>query len=234
MKKIIILLLIITLLFTACDKPAKITNVDEPKQEIKQEEKAEATPTPKPTEEPTPAPTPEPQPLPMKVAVVLCRDGYADMEFHPVMDALVAAGYEAVIVSDEIGVANGFNETMDVEATFNDFVGSDLRGIVLIGGSDSLWENTDLHRLLNEVHALDRVTAGICLNSVTLAKAGIIKEGGSACWANHDTMTDPVMADLGIDDSGKLVTVDGNVITGSGPPASEEFAQEIVNALGAL
>ena len=181
--------------------------------------------------------SPEPTPaslLPNKVAVVVCRDGYAPSEFHPVMDALAAAGYEAVITSDELGKADGSDETAEITATFNDFEGSDLRGIVVIGGSDSLWDNADLHRLLCEVDDLGRVTAGICLNAVTLAKAGVIKEGDEACWANHPTMTDPVMADLGVIDSGKLVTVSGNVITGNGPPASERFATEIVNALDAM
>ncbi|MCK5128939.1 MAG: DJ-1/PfpI family protein [Clostridiales bacterium] len=235
MKKMVILLLIIMLIFTACGKPAT-KDTSSPKQETKVEAKQEEkiTSTKAPTEAPTEAPTPEPIPLPTTVAVVVCRDGYAPSEFHPVMDALAAAGYDIVLVSDEMGDADGFSEKIAVEKTFEDFEGTDLLGIVLIGGSDSLWENTELHRLLNEVHELDRVTAGICLNSVTLAKAGIIKEGQEACWANHDTMTDPVMADLGVEDSGQLVTVDGNVITGNGPPASDEFAAEIVTALDAL
>lgn len=210
MKKIFVLMIAALFILSACNTPSQNAS-----------------------KEPSPTSTPEAV-LPNKVAVVVCRDSYAASEFHPVLDALDAAGYEAVITSDKLGKADGYDETAEIAATFNDFKGNDLRGIVIIGGSDSLWDNADLHRLLREVNDLGRVTAGICLNAVTLAKAGVIEEGEKACWANHPTMTDPVMAELGVIDSGKLVTVSGNVITGNGPPASEQFAAEIVDALDAM
>lgn len=150
------------------------------------------------------------------------------------MAALAEAGYEVVITSDELGKANGIDEKSEITATFSDFKGSDLRGIVVIGGSFSLWENAELHRLLREVNDLGRVTGGICLNAITLAKAGVIEAGDKACWANHPTITDPVMTELGIIDSGELVTVSGNAITGNGPPASVEFATQVVQALDAM
>lgn len=225
MKKIMLLVVAAVFIFSACDAAPQEVSGPEQKQET-------AATTVKPTIEPSPEPTPEP--LPNKVAVVVCSDIYAAEEFHPVMDALVAAGYETVITSDKLGKSNGGNETVDIAATFSDFKGSDLKGVVVIGGSFSLWDNAELHRLLCEVNDLGRVTAGICLNAVTLAKAGVIEAGEKACWANHPTLTDPVMAELGITDSGELVTVSGNVITGNGPPASMEFAAQVVKALDAM
>ena len=142
-------------------------------------------------------------------------------------------GYEPLVVSDMLGDAEGFEETTPINAVLTDFSGSDLRGIVVIGGSASLWDNVELHRLLNEVAELDRVTAGICLNSVALAKAGVIGEGDTACWFNCD-IADPEMKAAGIEDSGKPVTVNGNIITGDGPDAVEEFASEVVKALDGM
>lgn len=225
MKKILLLIIAVLLVFSACDAAPQAVFGPEQKEET-------VAATVEPSIEPSPEPTPEP--LPNKVAVVVCKDVCEPSEFYPVMFALEEAGYEAVITSEELGKTNGIDEKSEIAATFGDFKGNDLRGIVLIGGSFSLWENTELHRLLNEVNDLGRVTAGICLNAVTLAKAGVIKSGDKACWANHPTITDPVMAELGVIDSGELVTVSGNIITGNGPPASEEFAIQVVKALDAL
>jgi protease I len=108
-----------------------------------------------------------------------------------------------------------------------------LRGIVLIGGSDSLWENADLHALLQGCRDSGRVTAAICLASVTLAKAGVIGEGDTACWFNCD-IADPEMTAAGVADSGQPVTVDGLIITGDGPDSAVEFAGEIVAALDGM
>ena len=246
MKKIIILLIAALFMLAACtpaEKEAADSGTQKPEEQtqIKEEEKETEESTEKPTE-PTEKPaeetaavatTPTPEPLPMKVAVVVALDGYAAPEFHPVMDALITAGYEPVVVSNEAGTADGRTETLEVNSVITDLTASDLRGIVLIGGSDSLWENADLHSLLQGCRDSGRMTAAICLASVTLAKAGIIGEGDSACWFNCD-IADPEMAAAGVADSGQPVTVDGLIITGNGPDSAEEFAAEIVAALGGM
>jgi protease I len=237
MKKIIIVMIAVVFLFAACTKAeqevaVKELNESEETEEAKEEVK-EDTSTPEPTEEATQEPTEEAIEIPNMVAIVIALDGYAPSELHPVIDAVAGAGYEFAIVSSEQGTADGRTETSDVTYTFSDFASEDLRGIVVIGGSESLWENEDLHALIAGIHELDRVTAGICLNSVALAKAGVIGEGDTACWFNCD-IADPEMEALGVVDSGQPVTVNGNIITGDGPSAAEEFATEVVAALNAL
>ena len=235
MKKIIVLLIAFLLIFTACTntpkEEAQESQSIEPVQEEESQELKEATQ--EPTAEPTEAPTDTPEPLPMTVAVVVARDSYASGEFNPVMNALKASGYETVVVSDEMGTADGFDETAEVQKVFTDLSAAELRGIVLIGGSDSLWENAELHALLLDCKENERVTAAICLASVTLAKAGVIGEGDSACWFNCD-IADPEMEAAGVGDTGQPVTADGLIITGDGPSSAEEFADEIVAALDGM
>lgn len=232
MKKIIVLLIAALFVFAACTPAEKETAAGETqKQEEQTQTKEEEKATEEPTEKPTDTPTPEP--VPMKVAVVVALDGYAAPEFHPVMDALIDAGYEPVVASNELGTADGRTETMEVNHVIGELNASDLRGIVLIGGSDSLWENAELHALLQGCRDNGRVTAAICLASVTLAKAGIIGEGDTACWFNCD-IADPEMEAAGVSDSGQPVTSDGLIITGDGPDSAEDFASEIVVALDKL
>ena len=91
MKKVIILVLAMLFLLSACtDAPKEVTSQKEETSKEVVEEENKNTPTPEPTSEPTAEPTPES--LPMKVAVVVCRDGYAPSELHPVMGALADAG----------------------------------------------------------------------------------------------------------------------------------------------
>ena len=196
MKRIIIIFVAALLFFAACTPAEKeaveneLTNKDE-QSEVKSEEKATDTPTEAPTD------TPTPEPMPLQVAIVVALDGYAAPEFHPVMDAIINAGYEPIVVSSELGTADGRVETMEVNHAIGELNASDLRGIVLIGGSDSLWENAELHALLAACRDNGRLTAAICLASVTLAKAGVIGEGDTACWFNCD-IADPEMEAAGV------------------------------------
>jgi len=233
MKKVIILVIAMLLLFSSCADAPKETAA--PKEETSKEIKEEApsstgntAPETKSEEESEPEPLSET--LPMAVAVVVARDSYASSELNPVLDALEVAGYITIIMSDEIGQANGGEEEVSVQHVFKDLNAEDLRGIVLIGGSDSLWENAELHSLLIDCRNNGRVTAAICLASVTLAKAGVIGEGDTACWFNCD-VADPEMQAAGVKDSGQPVTDDGLIVTGDGPESAEEFAKAVVEAL---
>ncbi|MBN2878752.1 MAG: DJ-1/PfpI family protein [Clostridia bacterium] len=166
-----------------------------------------------------------------KVAVVLSRDRYQSLEYNPVAEALQKAGYEIIIASDAVGEAKGTTENTPVDIAFSDINTKELLAIVLIGGSNSLWNNSELHQLLNEMQEMDKVIAAICYGSVTLAKAGVIGDGDIACWYNS-AESDPEMEKEGVIDSKQDVTISGKLITGDGPSAAAEFAEVLVDILG--
>ena len=234
MKKTIVLLIAAVLVFASCTAAPKAnsdTTVQKTDETLAQEKTAE--PTDKPTEKPTEEMEQETGTVPNLVAIVIAMDRYATTELDPVIAAVITAGYDFVLVSSETGQAQGTEDLTEVRNTFSEYSPEDLLGIIVIGGSESLWENEELQGLIGGMHELDRVTAGICLNAVMLAKAGVIGEGDSACWFNCDS-ADAEMEALGVADSGQPVTVNGNIITGNGPDAAEEFAAEVVKALDAL
>lgn len=165
-----------------------------------------------------------------KVLVVVARDRYQSYELNPVLLELTCNGYEAVIASDEVGTAYGSTETMEVGIAFRDVVTSDYIGIILIGGSNSLWYNEELHALINPMNDAVKLVAAICYGSVTLATGEVLGEGDSACWFNSNE-SDPVMAEYGVADTGMDVTISGNIITGDGPDSAEEFAKAVVDFL---
>lgn len=210
------------------DVPAENMNEEETviieeTQEDSKPEEDKATPTPAPEEE-------EEEMQSNKVLVVVARDRYQSLEFNPVADELKAAGYEAVIASDELGTAMGTTENTEVDIAFTDINTADYIAIVLIGGSNSLWYNEELHALLNPMNDEGKLVAAICYGSVTLATGEVLGEGDSACWYNSGE-SDPVMDEHGVSDTGMDVTISGNIITGDGPNAAEEFAKAVVDYL---
>lgn len=165
-----------------------------------------------------------------KIAIVVARDRYQSLEFNPIAQALQNAGYELVITSDALGTAKGTQENTEVEASFADIKTEEFLSIVLIGGSNSLWDNAELHTLLMQMQSENKIIGAICYGSVTLANAGVLKDGETACWYNSPE-SDPVMQSAGVIDSTQDVTITGQVITGDGPNSAEQFAQEYVALL---
>lgn len=229
----VVLCLVLVMLFTSCIYGRSHINDSDENNPIATKEivkDVEDSDEPYETVEPTTMPTPEV--LTKQIAVVVARDGYQEFELNPVYNTLIAAGYELIIVSDVKETAIGLRETVEVEATFNELMGTNIRSIIVIGGTgvEALWENADLHKLLNEVYLKGRVVGAICLAPIALSKAGVLGEGSTACWYNY-YKSDAEMVNGGVIDSGQDVTVEGNIITSNGPDAAQEFADKIVEAL---
>ena len=222
MKKILNFCIVAVFFIAACAQPEAAPDETESQETIEVETPIKATPESTETEE-----------VEMekdKVAVVIARDRYQSLEFNPVVSQLKAAGYEVVILSDEIGMAEGTQERTEIEMTFRDANPSDFASIVLIGGSKSLWQNTELHALLNAMQSDGKLVSAICYGTVTLAYAGVLKEGDKACWYNSSE-SDPVMKRFGIFDTEADVTLTDKMITGDGPDAANEFAANVVDYL---
>jgi protease I len=236
MKKTFILIVAVAMLFTACaNSSQQAAETDITDVTVQQE-------TSEPTQEPAPVPAEETAAktddasasLPNTVAIALPMDRFAEAEFNPVINAVINAGYMPVMLGEYTGLAAGSEDNgVEVRDLFSEHSSKDLLGIIVIGGSDSLWENEELSALLLDMHENGRLTAAICLSSVTLAKAGIIGEGDSASWFNSDA-ADAAMQAAKVADSGDPVTVDGLIITGDGPDAADEFAQKVVEALDGM
>jgi len=225
MKKFLNFCIIAVFFITACTQPEAATQETAENMPVAQESPAASEARATDTE------TEEIEMQANKVAVVIARDRYQSLEYNPVVDQLKAAGHEIVIMSDDLGMAAGTQESTEVEMTFTDANTAELKAIVLIGGSNSLWKHAELHALLNKMQAEGKLVSGICYGSVTLAEAGVVGEGDTACWFNS-AESDPVMQSFGVVDSTQDVTINGNIITGDGPDSAEEFAEAVAEYLG--
>ncbi len=170
-----------------------------------------------------------------KVIIVVAMDNYQPKELWPVYDTLMFEGFEITVAGSKTGTAKSGADSIDIDAVFSEISAADYSGIVVIGGTGvkNLWDNEDLHALIDAVYGNGGVAAAICLAPLTLANAGVLKSGSSACWYNENEI-DSRMSELEISDSGKDITVIERVITGNGPGAAQEFADEIIEKLKSL
>ncbi len=252
MKKIAILFLaflLITAAFAACDGQSQQSGQDAQNQENQQvqeddvnsetQEKEEAVnekdnETEQEIQEPEQIKETEQENEPVEekkdwITVVVAFDSHNETEYGGVINAFEGSGIKTETVSTQTGEAKGDNDgVIAIEKTISEVEDPGL-GVVIIGGAKCmvLWKEQDLIDLVQQTNDNGDLVAAICAANGVLAVADII-DGKTACWANYPTL-DGMMEEAGCTDSGKSVTIDGNLITGNGPPAAEEFGAAILD-----
>ncbi len=169
-------------------------------------------------------------------AAIILANGFKDIEYKKTRKVLEEAGVKVVTfgLSEEVVGMDGLK--VKVDHLIDDLNVSEFDAIILPGGDPGYKNLRDDARVINaikEAYGEDKIVAAICASPTVLAKAGILKGKKATVWSS------PVNRELikEIEDAGaiyvdKKVVRDGNIITANGPWAAEEFANEILGALG--
>ncbi len=101
--------------------------------------------------------------------------------------------------------------------------------IIFVGGmgATEYWNNPTAHQLAQAAYQAGKPTTAICLAPMTLANAGLLKGKKATIW--HEVVGD--FKTKGVVYTGAAVEQDGQLITGSGPEAAEQFGRALVEAL---
>ena len=161
------------------------------------------------------------------LTLVVAFEGYNEMEYNGVKKAFDGSEYRLVTVSTQKGQAKGMSEgAITIEKTIDEVDDPGL-GIVVVGGSGSvgLWENEDLIKIIREVDMQGGLVASICAAPGVLVNAGVL-DGKTASWYRSDDL-DALMEGVECSNSGEDVWIQGNIITGNGPPAGDEFGAAV-------
>jgi len=168
-----------------------------------------------------------------KILMVIAERGFRDEELFAPQKEFVKNGFKVVVASTSVGEAIGklgAKVRPDTELSKVNFL--DYDAIVVVGGpgsSEYLWNNRILYRGLADMLAKGRIVSAICASPVVLAKAGIIKDKKATVFPGDEEITELKKAGAVYID--RDVVVDGRIITGNGPDAAPEFAQEIIKLL---
>lgn len=166
----------------------------------------------------------------MKKAFVFLAEGFEEVEAVGTIDVLRRGGIETTVISitQALSVKGAHNLNIVADALFNDVDFSDADALVLPGGmpgSSNLNAFNPLKELLKKQYNAGKWVAAICAAPLVLGGLGFLKERKATCYPSFEPTLEGAVV------TGKVVEVDGNVITGKGPGLVFNFALAIVEAL---
>jgi len=166
-----------------------------------------------------------------KVLMVIAPENFRDEELLHTKEELERAGVETTIASSKTGEAKGkLGARVNVALKLDQVKVNDYDAVVFVGGSGSAIYFNDRRALsiASEAFKKGKKACAICIASVILANAGVLKGKRATVW-NGDYIEK--IESKGATYTGKPVEVDGNVITANGPQAAREFGRTIARAL---
>ena len=166
-----------------------------------------------------------------RVLMVIAPENFRDEELLHTKDELERAGVKTTIASSKTGEAKGkLGARVNVALKLDQVKVDDYDAVVFVGGSGSAIYFNDRRALsiASEAFKKGKKVCAICIASVILANAGVLKGKRATVW-NGDYIEK--IESKGAIYTGKPVEVDGNVITANGPQAAREFGRAIARAI---
>ena len=158
---------------------------------------------------------------------------FNEEEFFITKNLLEKNGFNSFVTSDANDFCEGANgRKFRPDMKFDNIHPNNFAGIVLTGGygAKDYWNNTRLHRILNEFNNSKKIIAAICFAPVILANAGLLNGKSAVC--HIDAKPDFIRSEIDYKDVS--VVVSKNIITANGPKASFEFAESVIFVLNKL
>ncbi len=176
--------------------------------------------------------TEEKQIIPRSVVMVIAPKDFRDEEFKTPYDYLKELGHNILVASTDTAKATGMLDlTVKPDLLIENIDTLAFDALILVGGTGSAiyWDNQIVHQLLKYYARPPRVLASICIAPVSLARAGVLKDKEATVYKDRSTLDE--FKKGGAKYVEKEVVISGNIITASGPQASEKFSQAIAQAL---
>ncbi len=167
-----------------------------------------------------------------KVVMVIAPEGFRDEEYEIPKKVLTAAGVTVTTASLQAGECKGAGgTTAQAEVSATEVNAADYDGIVFVGGPGmaQYLNNEDFVALAKRFYDAGHMVAAICVAPVILANAGILDGVEATVWKGN---VDDIKAKGAVPSSRPVVT-SGNIVTANGPPAAEDFADAVIEALKA-
>lgn len=188
-----------------------------------------------------------------KSAVVFLADGFEEIEALSPVDYLRRAGINVFTVAvpsktmnDKYIVTSSHKVPVIADLSFDKFeeeFSNDLPDLIFcpggMPGSSNLSDCSKLINFIKKCFLENKIISAICAApAVVLAKTGCLKGKKWTCYPGMenniasfcDLPIDEILKDSKHFDNKPFIT-DGNIVTGRGPGAAEEFAMELVRLM---
>ncbi|MCM8784703.1 MAG: DJ-1/PfpI family protein [Candidatus Omnitrophica bacterium] len=165
-----------------------------------------------------------------RVLMIIAFENFRDEELKIPKEILERERFTIDIASTKKGIAKGMLGTkINVNISIEEIKETDYDGIIFVGGSgvQVLFNNKTAIKLAQNFYKNKKVIGAICLAPGILANAGILNNKKATCYYSIAN----ILKEKGAIYTEKLVEVDGNIVTGSGPEAAEKFGKEILKLL---
>lgn len=175
-----------------------------------------------------------------KILMIIAFDRFRDEEFLVPRKYFDDNGFNVTVASYKKGTAVGmFGYEENVDITLSEIVPSDYDAVVFIGGQGTPFVRKEKESALLARYFFENgVAAAICWAPTILAKAGILNGKKVTSWVGDDPELNMTTEEYIVSKGGifvnKMAVRDGNIVTGNGPMAAEEFAMLIEEALKEL
>ena len=165
------------------------------------------------------------------IVLIIAHEGYYENELYIPLEVFRDRGYETYVASTRTGIATGMmGGCHQPDGALPHVEIDDKDAIVLIGGqgaSEHLWENEELHHLLQRSVAERKLVAAICGSPVALVRAGILTGQKATVY--------PELADElrkeNVEFIDAPVVISGRFVTGRDAASSRDYAETICGLL---
>lgn len=165
-----------------------------------------------------------------KILMIIAPRNYKDRELEVPKKLFEDGGFQVTIASKSTNLAFGVDGgqqkvDMDIsEANVNNF-----DCVIFIGGAGAEIYFNDLvaHQIVRDAVSSGKVLGAICISPSTLANAGVLQDKKATSFLSERENLEQHGAQYTMDD----VTVDGNIVTASGPGAANRFGAKIMELL---
>jgi len=165
-----------------------------------------------------------------KILMVIAPTNFRDEEFQKPKEIFEEAGALVTVAAKGVSEATGMLGARTlVDRDISQVRVADYDAVVFVGGSGAsvYFNDSQVLALAKDAFAQGKIVGAICIAPSILANAGILGGKRATCFSSEAGN----LQSKGAVYTGEEVTVDGKIVTASGPQAAEEFGEKIKELL---
>lgn len=166
-----------------------------------------------------------------KALLIIAQKDYQDREYERMRAELERGVLAITVAGGEGGTCTGkFGGSVQNALPLKQVKVADFDCIAFIGGpgAEAYVRSPEALRIAHEAAASSVPLGAICIAPLILAKARVLEGKKATVWDDGQGTQEAILEQAGAECTGDSVTVDGLIVTGNGPDASEEFGRTLV------